>query len=150
MIDSNKCYECDSSENIHNHHVIPRIRGGKKTIPLCEKCHGKVHGLNFINHKKLVKEGLEKAKLRGIKLGTPVNLTNESRKKSVASRKKKALENENNILSAEFIKILIKNNKEITYATISELLNLNNYLTSRGKMHTPYSSYLLCKRYKLK
>ena len=43
-----KCFECDSEENIHNHHVIPKILGGTKTIPLCALCHGKVHDKDIL------------------------------------------------------------------------------------------------------
>lgn len=31
------------------HHVVPRHAGGTKTIPLCAKCHSKVHGMKLIN-----------------------------------------------------------------------------------------------------
>tara|TARA_R110000803_G_scaffold94110_10_gene161632 strand:- start:1995 stop:2321 length:327 start_codon:yes stop_codon:yes gene_type:complete len=37
------CFECGSTENIEKHHVVPRSKGGKKTIPLCARCHDKVH-----------------------------------------------------------------------------------------------------------
>lgn len=38
------CFECDSPGPLHQHHVIPRSRGGTRTVPLCEDCHGVVHG----------------------------------------------------------------------------------------------------------
>ena len=59
------CYECGSNKNIHNHHIIPKSRGGKKTIPLCEVCHGLVHDINFVNLDFLRNLGIEKAKLSG-------------------------------------------------------------------------------------
>jgi hypothetical protein len=37
------CFECDATEGLHHHHVVPRSLGGTKTIPLCERCHGLVH-----------------------------------------------------------------------------------------------------------
>jgi hypothetical protein len=37
------CFECGATDNLHNHHVVPRSLGGTKTIPLCERCHGLVH-----------------------------------------------------------------------------------------------------------
>lgn len=58
------CFECDSTENIHQHHVIPRSLGGTKTIPLCGSCHGQAHGLNGVvwaNHAGLIKRGQEKS-----------------------------------------------------------------------------------------
>ena len=63
------CIECGSSNNIHDHHIIPKILGGTIKVPLCESCHGKVHGLNFQNHGILIKKGLNKAKKNGVKLG---------------------------------------------------------------------------------
>lgn len=51
-----KCYDCDN-EAKHKHHVVPKSKGGTKTIPLCEDCHSKVHGLNFdkMHHNYLVR-----------------------------------------------------------------------------------------------
>ncbi len=59
---------------MHNHHVVPRSRGGTKTVPLCEGCHGKAHGLDektWTDHGKLTRAGLARAKVRGVKLGRP-------------------------------------------------------------------------------
>ena len=41
------CFECDTTEHIHHHHVVPRSLGGTRTIPLCERCHGLVHSKQF-------------------------------------------------------------------------------------------------------
>jgi 5-methylcytosine-specific restriction endonuclease McrA len=38
-----ECFECGAPA-AHQHHVVPRSLGGTKTVPLCEGCHGKVHG----------------------------------------------------------------------------------------------------------
>lgn len=37
------CWECGADGDIHNHHVVPRSRGGTRTVPLCESCHAKAH-----------------------------------------------------------------------------------------------------------
>ena len=68
----NKCYECETIEDLQEHHVVPRSRGGTKTVTLCYECHMKVHGRDNkgLNHKKLVSEGLAKAKKSGVRLGT--------------------------------------------------------------------------------
>ena len=55
----NTCFECGSSKRLNNHHVVPKTLGGTKTIPLCEKCHGLVHGRKF-NTKFLTKIAMSK------------------------------------------------------------------------------------------
>lgn len=59
----NVCFECGEPATEH-HHIIPRVLGGKKTIPLCTCCHMKVHGLHGTkradNHVENVKRGLDK------------------------------------------------------------------------------------------
>ena len=37
------CFECESTEEIHLHHVVPRSLGGTRTVPLCGRCHSLVH-----------------------------------------------------------------------------------------------------------
>jgi hypothetical protein len=65
IVYKDKCFECDSTENIHYHHILPEIRGGKKTIPLCVICHGLVHDRNFDHYRELQRIGIERAKLEG-------------------------------------------------------------------------------------
>lgn len=67
-----ECFECGSVENLHNHHVVPRSLGGIKTVPLCNYCHGKIHGIDFSNHGILIKKALDKKKKNGEKLGRPL------------------------------------------------------------------------------
>jgi len=39
-----KCWECEKeTEHIHEHHVVPRSRGGTKTLGICLDCHRKAH-----------------------------------------------------------------------------------------------------------
>lgn len=64
------CFECNQPAD-HNHHVVPRSLGGTKTVPLCEGCHGKVHGKRFLNHRTLIRAGLKRAKAQGKVLGRP-------------------------------------------------------------------------------
>ena len=52
------CFECGIDGEIHNHHVVPKSKGGTKTVPLCIICHGKIHGRDFLNHKQLTRQGL--------------------------------------------------------------------------------------------
>jgi hypothetical protein len=54
------CFECGTTENLHGHHVVPRSLGGTKTIPLCPKCHGLVHSLDYSTHHLTAKVQREK------------------------------------------------------------------------------------------
>ena len=42
------CFECGKPSDI-DHHVIPRSKGGTKTVPLCNKCHSIVHDAKLIS-----------------------------------------------------------------------------------------------------
>ena len=55
------CWECDmEAEEIHHHHVVPRSRGGTKTVGLCLECHGKAHHRKKNMHaSKLTKEAIQ-------------------------------------------------------------------------------------------
>lgn len=66
-----KCFECNAIAD-HNHHVIPRSKGGTKMLPLCSSCHGKVHDSKMISTSELTKAALAKLKARGVKLGAPI------------------------------------------------------------------------------
>jgi len=39
------CFECGEAAE-HDHHVVPRSRGGTKTVPLCGPCHAKAHDMD--------------------------------------------------------------------------------------------------------
>lgn len=65
-----KCFECEmESDCLHNHHVVPRSLGGTKTVPLCEKCHGLVHGRR-LNTSELTRAALQKRIKEGKKVGS--------------------------------------------------------------------------------
>ena len=67
-----KCWECEiETEDIHHHHPVPRVRGGTKTIPLCESCHGKAHHTKgHMSTGALTKEALAAKKARSAIDGT--------------------------------------------------------------------------------
>ena len=68
----NKCFECEATEDLQEHHPVPRSRGGTKTVTLCYECHMKAHGRDSkgMNHGRLTEEGLQQAKRNGVKLGS--------------------------------------------------------------------------------
>lgn len=59
------CFNCEVDGSIHKHHVVPKSLGGVKTVPLCLKCHGLVHGRDFLKARELQRKGIEKAKKEG-------------------------------------------------------------------------------------
>ena len=61
------CFECGDPAD-HQHHVVPRSKGGTKTVPLCAACHGKVHG-HALGGRKLTKDALEAKKARRERVG---------------------------------------------------------------------------------
>lgn len=63
------CFECGSPKRLTNHHVIPKILGGTKTLPLCSSCHGKVHDRKNISHSALTKTALARLQKQGRRVG---------------------------------------------------------------------------------
>ncbi|WP_429126495.1 HNH endonuclease [Aeromonas veronii] len=70
------CCACGSTENLHQHHLMPRSLGGtddeENLITLCGECHGVIHGLgkeHFANSRELQRAGYERAKAEG-RIGT--------------------------------------------------------------------------------
>lgn len=78
------------------------------------------------------KNGLAALKARGIKLGTPQNLTKEARKKGVDSIIKKRLENDNWKTAKMFIEHFQMKYGYINLSEISRQLNENGYRTRNG------------------
>ena len=69
------CINC-YNEATMRHHVIPKELGGNDTtncVWLCDKCHGLLHSIQYtdgkLNHSALIKEGIRKARERGVKVG---------------------------------------------------------------------------------
>ena len=59
-----KCFDCPNPAEC-NHHVVPVSLGGTMTVPLCLECHGKIHGKDFVEAKRLQRVGIDKAKEAG-------------------------------------------------------------------------------------
>jgi hypothetical protein len=66
MQSTKKCFECGNPAT-ENHHVIPQSMGGTKTVPLCSKCHMKVHNLENSRRAdgniELTNRGLDKSRV---------------------------------------------------------------------------------------
>tara|TARA_R100000995_G_scaffold82488_1_gene56477 strand:- start:3095 stop:3703 length:609 start_codon:yes stop_codon:yes gene_type:complete len=69
------CWECGKAEGdmgstaeleIQHHHPVPKTRGGKRTIPLCNECHAKAHHRKGnMDIGRLTREALARKKARG-------------------------------------------------------------------------------------
>jgi len=83
-----KCFECEIAEDLQQHHVVPRSRGGTKTVTLCYSCHMKAHGRDSkgLNMSRLTKEALARLKEQGVQLGNLESL-NKHRAKGTATMK---------------------------------------------------------------
>lgn len=75
------CFECGAGAH-EAHHVVPKSRGGTKTVWLCSPCHGKAHGMSGRrgHFKELQREGIERAKAKGKYKGRKPALSPEQAK----------------------------------------------------------------------
>lgn len=130
------CFECGQVGESHNHHVVPRVLGGTKTVPLCECCHGKVHGIDFTKHSELTKVGLQAARDRGAVLGNPrlsevrFSDTTQARAKHIETSKAR---NSDMRGVLEGLKVRYPDS---SLRQLASLLNGAGYLTARGKGFT--------------
>ncbi|MHC4930541.1 MAG: HNH endonuclease [Planctomycetota bacterium] len=65
------CYECGGPHEC-DHHVIPRSLGGKKTVPLCERCHDIVHDKRHNRRdslRALASAAIQRKRARGERVG---------------------------------------------------------------------------------
>ena len=83
------------------------------------------------------KNGLAALKARGVKLGSPANLTVDARKKGIESIVKKRVENENWKVAKMFIEHFQMKNGYLNYTKISNELNIIGYKTRNGKNFNP-------------
>lgn len=124
------CFECGSTENIENHHVVPRSKGGKKTIPLCARCHDKVHDRyrSKITSSQLTKEGLKKAKKRGVILG--------ANGKNLAKANKAAADSFAQSLKPILMELLNSEVKK-SFGAFAKALNKRRIKTENGSLFQP-------------
>jgi DNA invertase Pin-like site-specific DNA recombinase len=83
------------------------------------------------------KNGLAALKARGVKLGSPKNLTEAAREKGIESIIKKRLENENWKMAKMFIEHFQMKYGYINYTAIAKELNINGYKTRNGNYYNP-------------
>jgi len=128
-----KCWECEEeAEAIHRHHVVPKSRGGTKTVPLCEECHSKAHHRNKnMNTSELTREGLRRAKARGVRLGSP----KIAEARVLANERRSALADE---FATKTMAIIhdIKATGVSKLSHLADCLNRRGYTTRRGNQFT--------------
>jgi len=83
------------------------------------------------------KNGLAALKARGVKLGSPKNLTEAAREKGIEAIIKKRLENENWKMAKMFIEHFQMKYGYINYTAIAKELNINGYKTRNGNYYNP-------------
>ena len=65
-----RCWECQRPA-VHEHHPVPRSRGGTRTISLCDVCHAKAHHRDKrMSTSRLTKDALQRKRERGESTGT--------------------------------------------------------------------------------
>ena len=69
MSEQTPCFECGRTSH-HDHHVVPKSRGGMKTVRLCNDCHSKVHGIKMLTG-EMIRDAMAAAKEKGVKSGRP-------------------------------------------------------------------------------
>ena len=63
------CFECGDTA-VSLHHVVPRSKGGTRTVPLCGMCHAKAHHRDGnMNTATLTKSALHAKRMRGERAG---------------------------------------------------------------------------------
>lgn len=129
------CVACGEQDKttLEHHHLIPRSLGGcdddKNIITLCAQCHGKVHGINRSkNHKMLTMLGLQAAKNRGVKLGSPD--AKRAAEIARAAKFKKAVNRAENI--APIIRVIMAEDAKASFSKIARILETRAVKTPNG------------------
>jgi len=141
-----KCWECEViGLPIHNHHPVPEVRGGTKTIPLCESCHGKAHHRNKnMSTSALVKEGYRKKKAADPNWGGHMRKAGRRiRPLGLAVRKANAKKHNDRIVSI-YEELCAAGYTTITY--LVEKLNEIGVMNRQGRPYTYTNAYRIIKR----
>lgn len=129
-----ECFECSSTEDLQEHHVVPKSRGGTKTITLCSTCHRRAHGSDNkegINFSSLTKTALQVAKKRGVKLGQQ----NENVKRSHIQRGNRTKEAVLPMIQEAF------DNDVFQIDDVCGYLNTKGFYSPRGNLWTKGTLY---------
>ena len=125
------CCACGCTDkSLEHHHLTPRSAGGSddetNLITLCIDCHGAIHGMLRKDISKLTRDGLAKARKRGVKLGSP----DPARAGRISAEKRKGKVKTLYKLALPHIKPLYE--KNMSLRQIASALNENSVPTSNG------------------
>lgn len=129
-ISLDKCFECGSTEKIEYHHVIPKSKGGTKTIPLCLSCHSKIHGEHMLKLRNLANEARNKTIKEKKEKGIPHNLgRKEGFRESMETFMNKPVTKEIiNLLSLDYTLREIAKMVKCSTKTVQKVKNIVNEL----------------------
>ena len=115
-----KCFDCDEIAT-HNHHVVPKSKGGRATVPLCANCHAKAHNRDAL---KLAEAAWAKRKRAGkVYGGIPFGKRRGKNDKLVIDKKE-----------MQILRIIKRMRKRGCFATeISRELNRRGFLNRQGR-----------------
>ena len=91
---------------------------------------------------KRTKDALTAAKARGVKLGTPANMTKKAQRMGAIANRNAAIEA--NAKLANYVSMLQADGS--TYESMAERLNADGYRTRSGAEFTPMAVWRMCKR----
>ena len=119
-----KCFDCDEIAT-HKHHVVPKSKGGRATVPLCATCHAKAHNRDAL---KLAEAAWAKRKRAGkVYGGIPFGKRRGKNDKLVIDKKE-----------MQILRIIKRMRKRGCFATeISRELNRRGFLNRAGDDFTP-------------
>lgn len=119
------CFECGKDAEF-KHHVIPKSRGGKNTVPLCGMCHSKAHHLKKkMSISTLTKDALAYKRSRGEKTGGDVpfgyRLAADGRTL------------EEDVKEQEAVRLILARKKDgLSLRAIAARMNSDGYRTKKG------------------
>jgi|TARA_Y100000289_G_C3801281_1_gene89108 hypothetical protein len=135
----NFCAVCGKTEDLQYHHFTPRIDGGSddetNILTLCYEHHCEIHGKpyrNKIHHAELTRKGLQRARERGVRLGSRDGANFEK-----ANKVKIKNANEFSKKLEHIIKPLRESGR--TFQEIADTLNEMGIKTPLGKCFYPAS-----------
>ena len=138
-----QCFECEKAEDqieMHDHHIVPKSKGGTKTISLCCVCHGLVHGKRDMNIGELTKGAMQTLIKKNKTTGkVPYGFR--------ADFEGKLYKNREEILT--LIQIEDCRNQGLSFRKIVSFLNDQGTLNRQGRVWNVYLVHTVWKGWKL-